>query len=58
MISYEYEYFGSARTPATKSSTPEYKRPHRILVLLNTTYDKYVRILRVRVYYESRKKCK
>ena len=24
MISYEYEYFGSARTPVTKSSTRDY----------------------------------
>ena len=37
MIPYEYEYFGSARAPATKSSM--YKRPHRILVLLHTTHD-------------------
>ena len=35
MISYEYEYFGSARTPVTKSST-RYKIPHRILVLFHT----------------------
>ena len=34
MISYEYEYFGSSRTPVTKSSM--HKRPHRILVLLHT----------------------
>ena len=34
MISYEYEYLGSAQTPVTKSSM--YKRPHRILVLLHT----------------------
>ena len=58
MISYEYEYFGSARTPVTKSST-KYKRPHRILVLLHSTYDEYVRIIRVRVkstWSESPKK--
>ena len=32
----EYEYFGSARTPLTKSSTSKYKRPHRVLVVLHT----------------------
>ena len=47
MILYEYEYFGSALTPVTKSSI--YKRPHRILALLHTTYDEYVRVIRVRV---------
>ena len=45
MISYEYEYFGSARTPATKRST----RDHTVFVLLHKTYNKYVRIKRVRV---------
>ena len=45
----EYENFGSARTPVIKSSTSKYKRPHRIFVLLHTTYDEYVRIIRVPV---------
>ena len=44
ILSYEYEYFGSARTPVTKSSTRDHTAS-----LLHTTYDEYVRIIRVRV---------
>ena len=50
MISYEYEYLGSARTPVTKSSM--YERPHRILFwfIQRTTSMYQVRIIRVSMY--------
>ena len=46
MVSYEYEYFGSARTPGTDSSTRDHTAS--LFCFICTTYDEDVRIIRVR----------